>query len=104
MILRPLTVGDLVRVERACMGNARGSVALVVEQYDRTGWPGGGTGIGLLFYSGDYDGFSPADLDAWDVKRIGHVPELAGYVFSSVARLQQHWRAGFFAAAWKVAR
>jgi hypothetical protein len=91
-----LCVGDLVRVGKASGVNPVGARAVVVEAYtigDRSGWA-------LLFADGQHDGFSPEDLDLFEVVKIGHEPSVADYQFTSAVRLLADWRAGRFAAVW----
>lgn len=95
-------VGDVVRVAHACLESPAGSVALVVEVYDRRAiGAGDGLGITLLFANGNYDGFSADDVLAWGVERLGHAPGLAAYRFTSAVRLYDDWRRGLFDDLWQ---
>jgi hypothetical protein len=103
-----LAVGDLVIVGRRSGVNGAGARAVVVESYiltetrTRTGLrcsPYARPGWTLLFEDGRADGFSPGDCTLFAVARVGHCPEVAGYVFRSMTHLQADYRAGFFAPA-----
>jgi hypothetical protein len=99
-IAEDLQVGDVVTVGRACMGSPAGARAVVVERYElvekgtrRPGWT-------LLFENRSFDGFSPTDCEAFEVRKVGHEAALAGYRFTNAARLHQDWYAGVFANVW----
>lgn len=96
-----LKVGDVVRVAHSCLGNPAGTIAVVVEVYDRAALRIGlGEGVTLLFRNGAHDGFSPDDQLAFGVERLGHRPTLAHYHHQSASRLWTDWRAGLFAEVW----
>jgi hypothetical protein len=100
-----LSVGDIVTVGRACLGNPAGARAVVVEAYTlveaigpkrgtrRPGWM-------LLFENGSADGFSPDDCVLFAVRPCAHAAHLAGYRFVSVMVLERDYHAGKFDRAW----
>jgi hypothetical protein len=92
-----LKVGDVVTVGCPCMGNPAGAIAVVVEIYDL----GDGPSPSLLFRNGAHDGFSPSDLDIFQVALVAHDSTLAGYQFRNSIRLQKDYRAGVFARVWR---
>lgn len=96
---RRLRVGDVVVVERACMRNHPRARALVVEEYDRGDTEGGRYGVTLLFENGEFDGFSPTDVEIFGVVYVAHNPKLAAYKFVNVTRLESDYHRGVFAAA-----
>jgi hypothetical protein len=100
MINHVFRVGDVAYVGRAVFANRPGSLALVIELYDRSGFGGAGVGVTLLFPNGFLDGFSPDDLMRWDVRFDHHVAALERYHFENVGRVEADLRAGRFAAAW----
>lgn len=100
----PASVGDVVTVGRACLGNPAGALAVVVELYQAT-WDGADyTGWSLLFENGNHDGFSPSDCDVFDVRKVGHDPICARYVWTNAVRLYQDWCEGKFASVWNGVR
>jgi len=96
MPMKPLRVGDVVRVSRGVLGNLEQSLAVVVEVYAR-GEPGDERGVTLLFPNGQADGFSSADLAVCGVSRVGHRPTLAAYQWRSIVHLLEDYRRGRFA-------
>lgn len=95
-------VGDVVRVHEACLNNPPGSIAIVVEVYDRQQLRiGDGLGITLLFSNGAHDGFSAEDQLTFGVEMIGHRVTLRPYRFESCGRLFNDWKAGLFDEVWR---
>jgi hypothetical protein len=92
-----LTVGDIVTVGRRCLSNPAGARAVVIEEYELAGRPG----WSLLFENGAYDGFSPSDLELFEVAHVGHEPRLDGYEFTAATRLFQDYRRGLFSNVWQ---
>jgi hypothetical protein len=94
-------VGDVVRVGRPVLGNPADSLAVVVEVYRRSELRvGQGIGITLLFQTGTFDGFSPADVAVCGVERVAHNPRVAGYSWTSATRLLKDWTNGLFDGVW----
>jgi hypothetical protein len=92
-----LKVGDVVSVGCPCMGNPGGALAVVVEIYD----VGDGPSPSLLFKNGAHDGFSPSDLDIFQVELVAHEHTVASYEFKNAIRLHKDFRAGVFARVWR---
>jgi hypothetical protein len=99
-MIRPLRVGDIVRVGRPVLDAPANSLAVVVEVYDRRTMGATGFGVTLLFHSGTFDGFSPDDLQTCLVERVAHHPALAGYAWTTAMRLIADWADGRFDAVW----
>lgn len=97
-----LVVGSKVRASVAMMGGVKpGAVGIVYEVYDRSGREGESEGYGIIFGSGDYDGFSPDDIDNF-VELTGEVAEAyRSYHFANVGRLARDFGdpSAFFLAA-----
>jgi hypothetical protein len=96
-----LRVGDLVDVGRASGINPANARGVVVEHYwlkehgvARDGWT-------LLFENGGADGFSPQDCALFNVRKVGHEPQLADYRFISMTRLARDVRDGVFQGVWR---
>jgi hypothetical protein len=91
----PHQVGTQVVAKNATRVCAAGERGVCYELYQLGGRPG----YGILFQGGGYDGFSPDDV-ALFLDVTGRVcPEVAGYRFTNVARLQRDFQEGRFAAA-----
>lgn len=96
LLREQLIVGDVVVVERATGVNDAHARAVVVERYvlgNRPGWT-------LLFNDGQHDGFSPDDCAICGVRRVGHEPSVADYVFRSALQLLFDFERGRFAVVW----
>ena len=107
MAMKPLRVGDVVRVSQAVLGNLEGALAVVVEVYPKPE-PGSAPhaddrSVLLLFPNGQAREFSSAELAVCGVARIGHRPTLAAYQWRSIVHLLDDYRRGVFAEVWSRA-
>jgi hypothetical protein len=91
----PIQVGILVFAKRASGVCAAGERGVCYERYQLGGRPG----YGILFEGGGYDGFTLDDVALFlhVTKRV--CPEVAGYRFTNVTRLQRDFQEARFAAA-----
>ena len=99
---RSLRVGDVVRVGRSINRLPADSLAVVVEVYQRDRYPDARPGVTLLFSDGFADGFSAEDCALWRCAPVGHVANLAGYVFTSIMTLTEDYRRGLFSEVWRA--
>jgi hypothetical protein len=96
-MLKPLLlVGCVVRLKKEVLDNPIGALGVVYEGYklaDRTG-------VSIIFSNGAYDGFSPAEQDAF-LEYMGHNERLMGYDFKNVTQLMGDFSHGMFDAVLK---
>jgi hypothetical protein len=90
-------IGMQCTVNKPCMNNAPGSLAVVYEQYQI----GKHQGVSLIFPNGEYCGFSIEDLTIWEVNPVMVIPGLSNYQFEYVGNLQKDYLKGAFANAFK---
>lgn len=93
-----LELGSIVTAGRKVGDVEAGMKGVVYELYDRTGWDkDGGTGYGIIFETGFYDGFSSFDLDVCKIQDTGKVDmAISRYRFTNVGRLYQEYLDGWF--------
>lgn len=92
-----LRVGSKVYAKADTAICKKGEWGVVVNVYDRDSTVGGRhKGYGILFARGEYDGFSPEEIERF-VESIGEVDEIIeDYEFQSVIKLMDDYREGRF--------
>lgn len=91
-----MIVGDLVKLEKPCLGNNKETIGVIYETYDI----GFGSGVSIIFENGNYDGFSEEDGEIF-LRYYGHEPSIADYKFTNVMKLSQDFNKGRFNLAFK---
>lgn len=87
-----MTVGTIVRLKRACLGNDDGTLGVGFNDY--------GSGCQFIFANGEYDGFSLEEQKMF-LEEVGFSEEVSGYQFRSVMYLSDDFRRGVFNSALK---
>jgi hypothetical protein len=96
MNVRSTVVGSRVRARQTSAVCDAGEAGVVYEVYARGD---GSEGISVIFASGRYDGFSPAEIERFLEVSNEIVPGVAGYAFRSALALERDFAAGVFDAA-----
>lgn len=77
-----------------------GMKGVVYERYDRSNFdddPEDNVGVGIIFETGSYDGFSRSDLAMYKIENTGVVDEFASYYrFENVGQLDQDFKRSYF--------
>lgn len=89
--MRPLVVGDVVKLNNDCLGNEAGSLGIVYETYSVQDEHG----VSVAFENGVLDGFSQKEQQYF-FTRIDHCEELSNYKFKSVAQVRRDLNDGVF--------
>lgn len=93
-----ISVGTTMQLKTNVLGNAPGDIGVCYEVYEL----GGRRGWSFIFPNGEYDGFSPDDIErCFALNRVGRVHELANYEFDNVIKLNEDFRNGVFDKAWE---
>jgi hypothetical protein len=84
-------IGSVVKLIHPCLGNLSGTLGFVYEHYDL----GAGPSMSIIFENGNYDGFSPVEMDIWIAPEPvrGPAPGPA-YQFTNVFRLGRDFDGG----------
>lgn len=95
-----MTVGTIVTLKVACLGNEVGTKGVVFYDY--------GDGVQVIFANGEYDGFSkcstmPNEKTETDffLAQIGFCEDLANYSFQNVMTVSRDYKKGVFDKAIK---
>jgi len=92
-----MKVGNIYKLKRAMLGESINAVGVAYEEY--TDFSGVGTGVGVIFEGGGYDGFSEEDQELF-LEKIDHDPKIAAYYrFKNVMQLSRDFDNGVFAEA-----
>lgn len=86
-----IKVGTVFKLKVWCLGNAPGTVGVCYEVYTL----GNRLGYGVIFPTGDYDGFSPDDVERF-LDIVGFSPGIASYTFTNVMQLGRDHAFGVF--------
>lgn len=93
-------VGAIVEAGKAFGDVEAGMLGVVYERYDRAHFDSDkddNVGVGILFETGFYDGFSKQDLKMCDVRHTGKVDEITRYYqFEYVGQLTEDFNRGLF--------
>lgn len=89
-----MTVGTLVRLKTAVLGNPIGTLGVCYEQYHLFGR----NGFSFIFHNGSYDGFSDSEAVQF-LTEVGFSPEVAAYQFTNVIKLCNDFQKGVFNSA-----
>jgi hypothetical protein len=93
-----IQVGTLAVAKRETGVCRQDEAAVCYEVYEMEGRPG----YSFIFERGGYDSFSPDDVDTCLYIADEHCPEVTGYRFENVGRLQADYATGFFKSAFDV--
>jgi len=97
-----LQVGSIVIARMATAVCEIGERGVVYEIYGRAYFGGEGSGAGVIFERGHYDGFSP-DEQLQMLEPTGEIcAAVAGYAFRNVIQLSHDFNRGVFAPAFRV--
>lgn len=87
-----LQVGHTVKLKVPCLGNAVGTIGVVVEAYVL----GKHNGYMVIFENGYYDGFGEEDEVDKFLEVYGVCEPLATYKFTNVSKLAGDFMRGYF--------
>ena len=86
-----MRVGTTVRLKTRCLGNDIGALGICYSEDNDLGRPS----YGVIFENGDYDGFSPDDVETF-LEEAGFCEGICSYQFSNVIKLSQDYNSGIF--------
>ena len=92
-----LIVGDLVVINKPFCNSASGTLGVVYERYNGDG------SCSIINNHGECCGFSPIDLERWQIAKLGHRKDFSHFEFKNVMDLQKRYSQGFFDDAFNAA-
>lgn len=85
--------GDVVELSVDCLGNLKGTIGVVYDEYRL----GNHFGVSVIFPNSNYDGFSAEEQETFFTPSVvKHDDIIAEYNFTHTIRLSEHFREGKF--------